>query len=59
MDTRDISGNINLVNGNLTPEEVHKLFLATDNKGRTGFLEAGQLWKLKLFQGIFNLAKRI
>jgi hypothetical protein len=36
---------------------VNKLFLATDNKGRTVFHVAVTSWKLEVFQGIFNLAK--
>jgi hypothetical protein len=46
-----------LAKENLTTEEVNKLFLATDNEGRTVFHEAPQLRKLEVFQGIFNLAK--
>jgi hypothetical protein len=45
-----------LAKENLTREEVNKLFLDTDNEGRTVFHAAAQSWKQDGFQGIFNLA---
>jgi hypothetical protein len=47
-------GIFNLSKENLTTEEINKLFLATDNKGRTVFHAATQSGELEVFQGIFN-----
>jgi len=46
-----------LVKENLTKEEVNKMLLATDNKGRTVFHMAGRWYEPEKFQGILNLVK--
>jgi hypothetical protein len=43
-----------LAKKNLTREEENKLFLATDNEGRTVFNLAVLVCKLEVFRGLFN-----
>ena len=50
-------GIFNWSKGNLTSEEVNKLFLATNNDGRNVFNMAADFCELEVFQGIFNCAK--
>jgi aminoglycoside N3'-acetyltransferase len=46
-----------LAKENLTTEEVNKLLLATDNKGRTVFHVAGNYNEQEVFQVLLNCAK--
>ena len=47
-------GILNWVKENLTREEVNKLFLSTDNEGRTVFHVAVESYKIENFEGILN-----
>jgi len=55
----NIYGIFNWANETQTTEQVKKLLLATVNEGGTFFNSAAILNKLRVFQGIFDLAKEI